>query len=177
MNRKSATSSVSAALRDEIRTTLKTTVAAVDGPKRQPRQPEPQSQPETSRCENCEKVWQDSQLSAIEDVHERVAPGEPMPSGQCPECGAVCHPVAAANPLIVVAFVKGGIVEDIESSAPANCYAFDWDDFADSPLDYWEERDPELRAHIQAQFPERYRRIEKRLARARKEQQQQQPSV
>jgi hypothetical protein len=80
------------------------------------------------------------------------------------------------NPLIVVAFVKGGIVEDIEASAPANCYAFDWDDFADSPLDYWEERDPELRAHIQAQFPERYRRIEKRLARARKEQQQQ-PSV
>jgi hypothetical protein len=56
-----------------------------------------------SRCENCEKIWPDSELSAIEHVHERVATGEPMPSGQCPDCGAVCHPVekeAAPDPKV-----------------------------------------------------------------------------
>ena len=47
-----------------------------------------------SRCENCGRVWKDDELKEVKDVFVRVLPGEPMPSGECPECGAVCHPVA-----------------------------------------------------------------------------------
>ena len=47
------------------------------------------------RCENCGNLYLFSELTnPIHDLHERVAPGEPMPSGECPaaECRAVCHP-------------------------------------------------------------------------------------
>lgn len=43
------------------------------------------------RCEDCESHWQESELKPIQDIHERVAPGERMPSGECPSCGALCH--------------------------------------------------------------------------------------
>lgn len=42
-------------------------------------------------CDNCEKVWPLDQLNEVKDFHQRVAPGEPCPSGECPDCGAVCH--------------------------------------------------------------------------------------
>jgi hypothetical protein len=43
-------------------------------------------------CQNCEGRFpsQDA-LDPIHDLFERVAAGEPMPSGQCPKCGALCH--------------------------------------------------------------------------------------
>ena len=47
------------------------------------------------RCENCGNQYLFSELTnPIPDLYERVAPGEPMPSGECPvtECRAVCHP-------------------------------------------------------------------------------------
>jgi hypothetical protein len=47
-----------------------------------------------SQCQNCEWTGQDADLAPIYDIFERVAPGEPMPSGECPECGALCQPVA-----------------------------------------------------------------------------------
>jgi len=47
---------------------------------------------EVYSCQNCGWETEDpSQLHEIEDLLERVAPGEPMPHGQCPECGALCH--------------------------------------------------------------------------------------
>ncbi len=47
-------------------------------------------------CQNCQQVWKEGELKEIRRLHERVAPGEPMPSGECPveDCGAVCHPMA-----------------------------------------------------------------------------------
>jgi len=44
-------------------------------------------------CQNCGTKWTAKELEPVEDVLERVAPGEKMPAGQCPECGAVCHQV------------------------------------------------------------------------------------
>jgi len=44
-----------------------------------------------TKCENCGKLWDEDDLDPIEDLYERVFPGEVMPYGQCPECGAVCH--------------------------------------------------------------------------------------
>ena len=43
-------------------------------------------------CQNCGSGWDEDELYPLKHIHERVAPGEPMPSGECPECGAVCHP-------------------------------------------------------------------------------------
>ena len=50
-----------------------------------------------SECQNCEAINPASKLRPIEDIHQRVEPGEPMPSGECPECGALCHELEPAN--------------------------------------------------------------------------------
>lgn len=43
-------------------------------------------------CQNCEAQYENADdLLPIKDVMQRVAPGEFMPAGECPECGAVCH--------------------------------------------------------------------------------------
>ena len=44
-------------------------------------------------CQDCGHRFPENRLKGIKDIHERAAPGEPMPSGECPECGAVCHVV------------------------------------------------------------------------------------
>src|SRR4051794_40201056 len=48
------------------------------------------------RCQNCTEKWYRVELVNVDNIpgiHERVAPGEPMPAGECPECGALCHEV------------------------------------------------------------------------------------
>jgi hypothetical protein len=58
--------------------------------------------PETSECtesycQNCDWRGPDEQLGRqladTPDLLERVDPGEPMPTGECPLCGALCQPV------------------------------------------------------------------------------------
>ncbi len=44
-----------------------------------------------SACDNCQVEFAESQLNEIDKLFERVAPGEPMPSGECPACGSLCH--------------------------------------------------------------------------------------
>ncbi len=44
-----------------------------------------------AQCQNCEAIWPESNLLDIEDLHERVSPGEPMPSGECPLCRSLCQ--------------------------------------------------------------------------------------
>lgn len=37
-------------------------------------------------CQNCgHQFWDDQQLDEIQDLTQRVMPGEPMPAGQCPD--------------------------------------------------------------------------------------------
>lgn len=43
------------------------------------------------RCDNCLRVFTDSQLKPIKDLAERVSPGETVPYGKCPDCGALCQ--------------------------------------------------------------------------------------
>jgi len=45
-----------------------------------------------SYCQNCDWTGPDSDLREIQDIFQRVGPGEPMPSGECPKCGALCQP-------------------------------------------------------------------------------------
>lgn len=44
-----------------------------------------------STCECCFKQWPIQALKPISDLLQRVIPGEPMPAGECPECGGLCH--------------------------------------------------------------------------------------
>ncbi len=44
-----------------------------------------------AHCQNCGRAWESSLLNHIRDLAQRVSPGEPMPAGQCPICGALCH--------------------------------------------------------------------------------------
>jgi hypothetical protein len=44
-------------------------------------------------CDNCGKVWPADKLGGIEDLTQRIEPGGVVPSGECPECGALCYPV------------------------------------------------------------------------------------
>lgn len=48
-------------------------------------------------CQDCSRQWHQSEVFGLHTVDprsilERVAPGEPMPYGECPVCRALCHP-------------------------------------------------------------------------------------
>lgn len=46
-------------------------------------------------CQNCgQRFWNSEQLDVIQDLHQRVAPGESMPAGECPRCQALVSVVA-----------------------------------------------------------------------------------
>lgn len=42
-------------------------------------------------CQDCLWEGEEADCNSIDDIFERVAPGEPMPCGQCPLCGALCQ--------------------------------------------------------------------------------------
>tara|TARA_B100000929_G_scaffold214052_1_gene171014 strand:+ start:8673 stop:10298 length:1626 start_codon:yes stop_codon:yes gene_type:complete len=42
-------------------------------------------------CANCEWIGDEDECRPIEHISERVMPGEIMPAGECPKCGAVAH--------------------------------------------------------------------------------------
>ena len=42
-------------------------------------------------CQCCDWTGRLGELGEIDRLYERVAPGEIMPAGECPECGALAH--------------------------------------------------------------------------------------
>lgn len=62
---------------------------------------------EMTVCDNCSARRPEGDLNYIEDYHQRVAPGEIAPSGECPDCGALCHPEHAGTPEIVTVVRTG----------------------------------------------------------------------
>ncbi len=44
-------------------------------------------------CDNCGAVIDSEDVCPIEDFFQRVEPGGMVPSGECPECGALCYPI------------------------------------------------------------------------------------
>lgn len=45
------------------------------------------------QCQNCDWSGDENECAELPEEHilERVGPGETMPVGECPQCGAVCH--------------------------------------------------------------------------------------
>jgi len=41
------------------------------------------------RCQSCEHTCHERDATPISDIYERVEPGEIMPPGECPKCGAL----------------------------------------------------------------------------------------
>ncbi len=55
----------------------------------------------THQCDNCQQTWTEEQIiHEIRDLRERVEPNGVMPSGECPECGALCY-LEQVDPLAV----------------------------------------------------------------------------
>lgn len=50
----------------------------------------------TISCANCERVWKvedfPGTLFNTPSLPSRLDPGSIVPSGECPDCGALCHP-------------------------------------------------------------------------------------
>lgn len=44
-------------------------------------------------CDNCNLVHKATALKGIDSFLERLEPGGVVPSGECPDCGALCYPV------------------------------------------------------------------------------------
>lgn len=77
-------------------------------------------------CNNCGRQWQVEKLKSIDNLQQRVAPGEIVPTGECPECGALCHLEQPARTVIVN--VYGGLVQAVYSDAKVvDVIVVDWD--------------------------------------------------
>ena len=69
-------------------------------------------------CQNCDyKTDNLESLDHATHLHTRVAPGELMPAGQCPECGALCRHTDGDTPRIVIE-VRGGCVVAVYGTTP-----------------------------------------------------------
>ena len=57
----------------------------------------PQRLPQcVSVCANCGRTFTDEEeLAEISELWGRVLPGDTMPGGECPDCGALCYPADA----------------------------------------------------------------------------------
>ena len=74
-------------------------------------------------CQNCGTVWTFAQLKDIPDLGERIAAGEEVPAGECPElnCGALCHPVESTTTFTMVTLDLGthaARVTVVEATSP-----------------------------------------------------------
>lgn len=68
-----------------------------------------------AKCANCSKVSDIDKLEAYRDFWSRVTPGDEVPAGDCPKCGAFAYVVRppVRRPRVVVV-VRGGVVQDVE---------------------------------------------------------------
>lgn len=50
----------------------------------------------THRCDNCNLEYTGERMQPIENLLQRIEPGGVVPSGECPDCGALCYPIVEA---------------------------------------------------------------------------------
>lgn len=72
----------------------------------------------TIQCQLCDKEWRENQVIPLEnvpDLLQRIAPGEVVPFGECPDpkCGGLCHQVEVEDlvrqlvPLLMPELLEG----------------------------------------------------------------------
>ena len=73
-------------------------------------------------CDDCGKRWTLQEVVEAKEMIQRVDPGGIMPSGQCPECGALCYPtdqyphgkgIGIVGKTVYVALTSGNYGQDI----------------------------------------------------------------
>lgn len=53
-------------------------------------------------CDNCDWIGDEDDVNAPSDLWERLSPGSVVPSGECPECGALCYPLSLRDSKISI---------------------------------------------------------------------------
>ncbi len=66
-------------------------------------------------CGNCS--WQGplaaaKELAHVPELAQRLTPGDEVPAGECPKCGALAYLANASAPVICIE-VRGGLVQDV----------------------------------------------------------------
>jgi hypothetical protein len=90
-----------------------------------------------SACQDCDWRGPDEDLREIKDLHQRVEPGEPMPSGECPACGALCQPTdddGTTKPVRVRTDCQADVREVWLGDAPAYLDGNELHDWCDDAL-------------------------------------------
>src|SRR4029077_6424586 len=85
-------------------------------------------------CQNCGKKFTEDKLADYSGgFWERVSPGEIMPSGQCPSCGALCHPVVeeSKKPYVLIT-VSGGTAYLAKNDGNIDVDILDFDNLKDA---------------------------------------------
>lgn len=69
-----------------------------------------------TQCQGCAAIRRADNLHVIDPVSlpERVAPGEVMPAGECPDCGAVAHVVEAR----LIGYLPRQVLQRLFEAAP-----------------------------------------------------------
>ncbi len=70
---------------------------------------------ERSYCQDCFKEYDAKEIILLERVghlYERVAPGEPFPSGECPECGALTQLISVREQVDREAWFRKQAIEN-----------------------------------------------------------------
>jgi hypothetical protein len=53
-----------------------------------------------AECQDCGEAWHIDHVKEAQDLAQRVSPGEIVPAGECPSCGALCHLWEAPKPKV-----------------------------------------------------------------------------
>jgi hypothetical protein len=82
-------------------------------------------------CNNCEWTGGVDELDECADLLQRLEPGDIFPMGDCPKCGAFCHPVRPTRTRLCVV-LEGGLVQavvtnDRERLADVDVLVVDYD--------------------------------------------------
>jgi hypothetical protein len=76
----------------------------------------------TLLCDDCEHVCEEEDLKVrypnIAGLLERINPGEPVPYGECPECGALMHRITPKPGLRAWLTINDG---KFEAQCPLQC--------------------------------------------------------
>lgn len=87
------------------------------------------------KCGNCDARVKAKDLLDIEDIGQRLTAGDMVPSGECPDCGALCYPASGNDPLpaTVVVTVSGGTADAqvLPPNGDVRVILIDFDDLED----------------------------------------------